>query len=169
MSPKKALLLIGCLYSALLDVVPAAAISQLLDRRSEFTDERYLSVVVLAEAPVGIGEAGFFFSCFDNRLIRASVHVPRSNVVYDELHRNTTVSVRMRFDRKPGLHQDWAWDATMWIAETLPAGTLFDEALVSDQLIVRVYVGNILRFDLADARTDLMEFKQRCGAAIQRP
>ena len=119
---------------------------------------------------MGIGEAGFFFSCFDNRLIRASVHVPRSNVVYDELHRNTTVSVRMRFDRKPGLHQDWAWDATMWIAETLPAGTLFDEALVSDQLIVRVLCWQhpTLRF-LADARTDLMEFKQRCGAAIQRP
>ena len=159
----KITLVIGFVGSALLPTVPLEAASRLFDTLDEFTDERQLGILL---APTAEFEAGFFFMCdIEKRQVFVGSGESSMTNMNPATDLTMPINVRLRFDVKPAVQQTWRGVTNF--ATKRPASDLLDEAIASARLIIQIGYGDILRFDLAEARNNLMEFERRCAEEIQ--
>ena len=171
----KSLLLIGCMYSVLLALVSVTDVmadqhSYWVDRVDEFTDERTLMVVVLVTDIDSdfLYTATLQFLCnFKRKSVSVTLYL--NSPWYDAFKTLKTMGILLRFDRKPAFEERWEWIGELSMAGKLLADPLFDEALVSNQLLVKTGYADVVRFDLVNARADMVTFNRRCSTALQRP
>ena len=140
------------------------------DEVDEFTDKRHLEVLLVTEDIDSefIGVVFLKFVChFERKSV--SVLLTLSSPWYDVFKDNQTIKVRLRFDQNPPFEEEWNWIGHLYMAGMLQAAPLFDKALASNRLILSGAYREVIRFDLAEARDDLLAFKHRCDTVIQRP
>ncbi len=151
-----------------LAVATASGESVISDTRDEFTDERQLLVAVTAELnddtlPKLGGSGLLSFKCLKPG--RSMVAIQPAGFVF---HLSDGIKVRLRFEDAKARTETWRWSSKGKMALLLREGrrvrSLLAEAIQADRLIVKVGDTDTLRFNLADARTDLQEFLQRCDS-----
>ena len=158
----KRLLAIGVAFA----LGTASAESFLIDDRDEFTDERKLSIAILADdsglEDMVFGPKAIGWMCDPLERLGRSV----SMVVKPELmlHMESRVTVKLRFDDKESHERKFLWINETALDRNETAARWLHEALGAKRLIVKVGDTGTMRFDLETAQADLEEFKTRCDA-----
>jgi len=150
--------------------------SRLVDERDDFTDERFIYVLVGADERLpGVPEAGgvptLAFYCEGAGELESSLMFLTVRGI------GASVTVEYRFDRKKTREANatvfrhteayGAIEREVKSVEFADATKLFESASTSSSLIVRISDSNrrtpTIRFDLESARPDLNEFERRCA------
>ena len=145
----------------------AANAASVIDESDEFTDERRLSVLVLSERDPRYAGGSIRFRCRDDESftgidLRVSTDEGRSwpSVSY--------IPVTLRFDAQNAIVDDTSFETFGGALYSTDGEPLLKSALGSDRLLFRVALDPTMRFDLAAARPQLIEFKRRCTAMLGR-
>ena len=132
------------------------AVSLVSDTAGEFMDERRLQVWVKPEAPAH-PSSGLYFFCNRKKLV-VGIAVGAGRDV------ESPVLLKWGFDDE-AMRQQIVHRAPDAFGVYIPAWwELLELAVSADRLVVQVADERAMRFDLADARSDLENFTWQCGA-----
>ena len=132
------------------------AVSLVFDTAGEFMDERRLQVWVEPESPAH-PSSGLYFFCNRKKLV-VGIAVGASHDV------ESPVLLKWGFDDE-AMRQQIVHRAADAFGVYIPAWwELLEQAVSADRLVVQVADERAMRFDLADARSDLENFAWQCRA-----